>query len=75
MKTTLELPDSLAKSIEQLAFKRHQDFCTTVVQLLEHQVENRSKHGPGIRLPVPLHVEGGPLTIEDIEAAIAAGRE
>lgn len=76
MKTTLELPDDLARRIKRRALERNQKLKDTVAQLLElglaHAPDSAAQRG----VPKPVQLkQRGPLTIADIEAAIADGRE
>ena len=76
MKTTIELPDELARRVKMRAVQQDQKLEDTIAQLLEiglaHAPERDSSNCP----PTPARLRHrGPLTIEDIEAAIAAGRD
>ena len=76
MKTTLELPDELMRRIKIRAVNRNQKLKDTIAQLLELALESAPrKETPG-RAPKAMQLKKhGPLTINDIEAAIAAGRD
>ncbi|GMV03644.1 MAG: hypothetical protein KJZ98_12810 [Burkholderiaceae bacterium] len=76
MKTTLELPDDLARRIRMRAAARDQKLKDAVAQLLEIGLA----HAPSAELPThppkPIRLaRRKPLSIHEIEAAIAAGRE
>ena len=75
MKTTLELPDGLMQRVKLRAVRRNQKLKDAIAQLLELGMAA----SPDVKkLPVapkPVRLKGGLLDIEDIEAAIAAGRE
>lgn len=76
MKTTLELPDDLARRVKIRAAERNQKLKDTVAHLLELGLASASAmdRPPELSEPVELsHKE--PLDIDDIEAAIAAGRD
>ena len=75
MKTTLELPDDLAKRIKIRAAERGQKLKITVAQLLEIGLQYTQTEGEPHRLQKPVKLRGhGPLNIEDIETSIADGR-
>ncbi len=76
MKTTLELPDGLMRRVKLRAVHRNQKLKDTIAQLLELALTaspeaDRPRHPPK---PVKLHGRG-PLNIDEIEAAIGAGRD
>ncbi len=76
MKTTLELPDELARRIKIRAAERNQKLKDTIASLLELGLANAPDSNPPHRLPDPVRLRRqGPLKIDDIEAAIAAGRD
>ncbi len=76
MKTTLELPDKLMKRVKIHAAHRGLKFKDAVAQLLEagFTAEPEALAEPIAPTPVRLK-KRGPLTINDIEAAVASGRE
>lgn len=76
MKTTLELPDELARRIKMRAVVHNQKFKDTVAQLLELGLANAAEREKPTHAPKPIRLkQHGPLTIDDIEAAIAVGRD
>lgn len=76
MKTTLELPDELMRRIKLRAVHRNQKLKDAVAQLLEAGIAALPSAEPPARPPRPVRLrKHGPLTIDDIESAIAAGRE
>ena len=76
MKTTLEMPDELMRRVKMRAVQRNQKLKDIVAQLLEAGMAAASDNAPPVRAPKPLRLkQRHPLTIDDIEAAIAAGRE
>jgi plasmid stability protein len=76
MKTTLELPDELARRIKIRAAERNQKLKDTVAQLLELGLANLPEDKAPARVPKPIRIKRqGLLTIDDIESAIAAGRD
>lgn len=76
MKTTLELPDELARRIKIRAAERNQKLKDTIAQLLELGLANAPQADVPQRAPRPVRLRRqGPLKIDDIESAIAAGRD
>ncbi|MDH3691852.1 MAG: hypothetical protein OEU36_20620 [Gammaproteobacteria bacterium] len=76
MKTTLELPDQLVRRIKMRAVKRNQKLKDAIAQLLELGLAVVPERETPERAPRPVQLKKhGPLTIKDIEAAIAAGRD
>ena len=76
MKTTLELPDELMRRVKLRAVHRNQKLKDAVAQLLEAGIAALPAAEPSARPPRPLRLKKqAPLTIDSIEAAIAAGRD
>ena len=76
MKTTLELPDELARRVKIWAVEHDQKLKDTIAELLELGLASASKKKASARLPRPVRLrKRGPLTIDDIEAAITGGRD
>ncbi|MFH1603069.1 MAG: hypothetical protein ABIH03_04100 [Pseudomonadota bacterium] len=76
MKTTLELPDELMRRIKLRAVHRNQKLRDAMTQLLEAGIAASPPAEPPAQPPKPLRLKKlPPPTLEDIEAAIAAGRE
>ncbi|HLS55492.1 MAG TPA: hypothetical protein VK052_05425, partial [Zeimonas sp.] len=76
MKTTLELPDDLARRIRMRAAARDQKLKDAIAQLLEIGLAHAPSAEPPTRPPKPVKLERSrPLNIDEIEAAIAAGRD
>ncbi len=76
MKTTLELPDDLARRVKMWAVEHDQKLKDTIAQLLELGLANAFKKKVSSRLPRPVRLrKHGPLTTDDIESAIAGGRD
>ncbi len=72
MKTTLELPDDLMRRVKIRAAENNQKLKDTFVEIIQRGLVP-SKPPGGRR---PLKLRGGFLpTTEDIEAAIAGGRD
>jgi len=76
MKTTIELPDELARRIKRRAVERDQKLKDTIAQLLEIGLANAPNPTTRMSIPKPVQLkEHGLLTIAAIEAAIADGRK
>lgn len=76
MKTTLELPDELMRRIKLRAVHRNQKLKDAVAQLLEAGIAALPSAEPLARPPRAVRLKKHrPLTIKDIEAAIASGRD
>ena len=76
MKTTLELPDELMRRVKLRAVHRNQKLKDAVAQLLEAGIASLPAAEPSVRPPKPVRLKHqSPLTIDAIEAAIAAGRD
>ena len=76
MKTTLEIPDELMRRVKIRAVQRNQKLKDTVATLLEAGIAAVSDDAPVTRLPKPVRLKTRRLmTIDDIENAIASGRE
>ena len=76
MKTTLEMPDELMRRVKMRAVQRDQRLKDVVAQLLEAGMAAAPDVAPAARVPKPVRLRTRrPLTIDDIETAIAAGRD
>lgn len=76
MKTTLEIPDELMRRVKMRAVERNQKLKETVATLLEAGIAAAADGVPLARLPKPVRLKTRRLmTIDDIETAIASGRE
>ena len=76
MKTTLEIPDELMRRVKIRAVQRNQKLKDTVATLLEAGIAAVSDDAPVTRLPKPVRLKTRRLmTIDDIETAIASGRD
>jgi hypothetical protein len=76
MKTTLEMPDELMRRVKIRAVQRNQRLKDVVAQLLEAGMAAAPHDAPRTRVPKPVRLKRRrPLTIDDIETAIAAGRD
>ena len=76
MKTTLELPDDLMRRVRVRAAQSDQKLKDLVAALLEAGLRAPPVTAAVGNIPKPRRLRKvGPLTVEDIEAAIAAGRD
>lgn len=66
------VPDDLHADLKRQAEQHHRSVTKEVVNLIEQGV--REPRAP-FKLPPPIKLKGGPITIEEIEAAIAEGQE
>ena len=73
MKTTLDLPDELMREVKIRAAQEQKKLKDTITELLRVGMA-AAKPAPA-KLPKPVKLRGGPITTEEIEAAIAWGRE
>lgn len=75
VKTTLEMPDDLMRRIKIRAVQHNQKLKDTIAQLLEAGMAAVPAEQRRARPPKPVKLKKRrPLTIGDIEKAIAAGR-
>jgi hypothetical protein len=75
-KTTLELPDALMHRVKLRAVHRRQKLKDVIAQLLELGLAAAPESRPPLRAPKPVRLNGGArLRMQDIEAAIAGGRD
>ena len=75
MKTTLELPDALMQRIKLRAVHRRSKLKDEIAALLEAGLAQAPAAQARRKPPKPVRLRGRPLTIEEIEAAINAGRD
>jgi plasmid stability protein len=76
MKTTLELPDEMMRRIKLRAVHRNRKLKDEIAQLLEAGMASAPASEVPRKPPKPVRLRGHrPLTLSDIETAIAAGRE
>jgi plasmid stability protein len=74
MKTTLDLPDDLMRKVKIRAVHEHKKLKDTIAELLQKGMAASSARRP--KIPRPVKLRGGfKPTTEDIEAAIAWGRD
>jgi len=75
MKTTVELPDALLQRIKLRAVHRRRRLKDEIAALLEAGLAQAPAAEAPRKPPKPVRVRGPQPTIEDIEAAINAGRD
>jgi len=74
MKTTLDLPDELMRKVKIRAVHENKKLKDTIAELIRKGMA-ADQSGP-VKTPKAIKLRGGYIpTIEDIEAAIAEGRE
>jgi hypothetical protein len=73
MKTTLDLPEDLMRAVKIRAVHEQKKLKDTIAELIRKGIA--ASKSPRPKLPKPVKLRGGPLTTEEIEAAIAWGRE
>ena len=73
MKTTLDLPEELMRKVKIRAVNEHKKLKDTIAELIEKGIAASSARRP--KIPKPVKLRGGPLTIDEIEAAINWGRD
>ena len=73
MKTTLDLPDDLMRKVKIRAVHEHKKLKDTIAELIRKGMAANSARRP--KIPKPVKLRGGPLTAEEIEAAINWGRD
>lgn len=74
MKTTLDLPDELMREVKIRAVHEHKKLKDAIAELIRKGMAAGKTRVP--KLPKPVKLRGGfKPTTEDIEAAIAWGRD
>lgn len=73
MKTTLDLPDELMREVKIRAVHEHKKLKDAIAELLRRGMAAGKTRLP--KTPKAVKLRGGPITTEEIEAAIAWGRE
>jgi plasmid stability protein len=73
MKTTLDLPDDLMREVKIRAVHEHKKLKDALADFIRKGMA--ASKSTRRKLPKPVKLRGGPLTTEEIEAAIAWGRE
>ena len=73
MKTTLELPDALLREVKIRAVDERKKLKDAIAEFIRKGMAAGRKGPP--KTPKPVKLRGGPITTEEIEAAIAWGRD
>jgi hypothetical protein len=73
MKTTLDLPDELMREVKIRAIHEQKKLKDAIAEFIRKGMA-AGKNRP-TKTPKPVKLRGGPVTTEEIEAAIAWGRE
>jgi plasmid stability protein len=73
IKTTLDLPDDLMHEVRIRAVHEHKKLKDAIAEFLRKGLA-AGKTQP-TKMPKPIKLRGGPITTEEIEAAIAWGRD
>lgn len=68
------LPEQLHERLKAQAAEHRRSLTQEAILVLEQGLLTRPRRAP-LLLPPPYVLKGGPLTIEQIEAAIEGGRE
>jgi len=73
MKTTLDLPDALMREVKIRAVHERKKLKDAIADFIRKGIVAGRKRPP--KTPKPVKLRGGPITTEEIEAAIAWGRD
>ena len=73
MKTTLDLPDALMREVKIRAVQERKKLKDAIAEFIRKGMA-AGKTRPA-KAPKPVKLRGGPITTEEIEAAIAWGRD
>ena len=73
MKTTLDLPDELMRKVKIRAVHERKKLKDAIAEFIRKGMA-AGKRRPA-KTPKPVKLRGGPITTEEIEAAIAWGRD
>lgn len=74
MKTTVDLPDDLLRAVKIRAAKDNRRLKDVLAEVILRGLSAPSASSRSRPLPEPVKLKSGPLTIEDLESAIASGR-
>jgi hypothetical protein len=74
MKTTVELPDELMRSVKIQAARENRKLKDLLAEIIARGLSERIGSVEGRRPPRPVSLPSGPLSIDDIEHDIAVGR-
>ncbi|HEY2713990.1 MAG TPA: hypothetical protein VGI60_15860 [Chthoniobacterales bacterium] len=73
MKTTLDLPDDLMRDVKIRAVHEHKKLKDMIAEFIRKGMAAGKRRA--VTFPKPVKLRGGPITTEEIEAAIAWGRD
>jgi plasmid stability protein len=73
MKTTLDLPDDLMRKVKIRAVHEHKKLKDAIAEFIRKGMAASKTRPP--KTPKPVKLRGGLITAEEIEAAIAWGRD
>jgi len=73
VKTTLDLPDDLMRAVKIRAVHEQKKLKDAIAELIRKGMAAGRKRPP--KTPKPVKLRGGPITAEEIEAAIAWRRD
>jgi hypothetical protein len=73
MKTTLDLPDELMREVKIRAVHEQKKLKDAIAEFIRKGMA--ASKSRSAKTPKPVKLRGGPLTIKEIEAAIAWGRD
>ena len=73
MKTTLDLPDALMREVKIRAVHERKKLKDAIAEFIRKGMAVGRKRPR--KTPKPVKLRGGPITTEEIEAAIAWGRD
>jgi hypothetical protein len=73
MKTTLDLPDDLMRAVKIRAVHERKKLKDAVAEFIQKGMA--ADKGRSAAMPKPVKLHGGPITTDEIEAAISWGRD
>lgn len=73
MKTTLDLPDELMRKVKIRAVHEQKKLKDAIAEFI--RIGMAASQSRSAKRPKPVKLRGGPITTEEIEAAIAWGRD
>lgn len=75
MKTTVELPDALMRAVKIRAARENRKLKDVLATVIARGLSRPPGVATRRRAPQPVTLPGGPLTMEEIEQAVASGRD
>jgi plasmid stability protein len=69
------IPDELHERLRARARTNHRSVTQEAILIVRAGLASTGAKRAPIKLPQPIRLKGGPLTVEQIEAAIAEGRD